>query len=171
MQKTNNTKKTLSNNTKKTLYTIGGLGVVLIFSYLIASDEVLEGWAEKYEVTASISKNIGAGLIFSYIMVGFSALAALGFGINKMMQKTNNPKKTLYSIGGLLAIIFLSYLMASDEVLGFIIVDEYSVPEVKNEIIASSAKNVGMGLITCYILAIGAMATILYAEVSKAFSK
>jgi len=114
---------------------------------------------------------INIGIILTYIMVAFAALAAIGFGIKQMMQKTDNAKKTLYSIGGLLAIILLSYLMASDEVLGFIIVDEYSVPEVKNEIIASSAKKVGMGLTAFYLLAIGAIGAVLYAELSKVFSK
>ena len=114
---------------------------------------------------------IDIGIILTYLMVGFAALTAIGFGIKKMIQKTNNAKKTLYSIGGLLAIILLSYLMASDEVLGFIIVDEYSVPEVKNEITASAVKKVGMGLITFYLLAIGAIGAVLYAEFSKVFSK
>jgi len=114
---------------------------------------------------------INIGIILTYVMVAFAALAAIGFGIKQMMQKTDNAKKTLYSIGGLLAIILLSYLMASDEVLGFIIVDEYSVPEVKNEITASAVKKVGMGLITFYLLAIGAIGAVIYAELSKVFSK
>jgi hypothetical protein len=114
---------------------------------------------------------INIGIILTYVMVAFAALAAIGFGVKQMMQKTGNAKKTLYSIGGLLAIILLSYLMASDEVLGFITVDEYSVPEVKNEIIASSAKNVGMGITAFCLLAIGAIGAVLYAEFSKVFSK
>ena len=81
-------------------------------------------------------------------MVAFAALAAIGFGIKKMMQKTNNAKKTLYSIGGLLVIMLISYLMSSDEVLG-----SYE----KYEITASTAKRVGMGLTTFYLLAIGAI--------------
>ena len=75
MQKTNNTKKTLSNNTKKTLYTIGGLGVVLIFSYLIASDEILNSY-EKYETTAASSKQVGMGLIAFYFLL-FGAIGAV----------------------------------------------------------------------------------------------
>jgi len=95
-------------------------------------------------------------------MVAFAALAAIGFGIKKMMQKTNNAKKTLYSIGGLLVIMLISYLTSSDEVLG-----SYE----KHEITASTAKRVGMGLTTFYLLAIGAIGAVLYAELSKVFSK
>ena len=95
-------------------------------------------------------------------MVAFAAFAAIGFGIKQMMQKTNNAKKTLYTIGGLFVIILLSYLMASDEVLG-----SYE----KYEITSSTAKQVGMGLTTFYILAIGAIGAVLYAELSKSFAK
>ena len=47
---------------------------------------------------------INIGIILTYLMVGFAALTAIGFGIKKMMLKPNNAKKTLYTIGGLVAI-------------------------------------------------------------------
>tara|TARA_B100000768_G_scaffold54834_1_gene53349 strand:+ start:303 stop:632 length:330 start_codon:yes stop_codon:yes gene_type:complete len=105
---------------------------------------------------------INWGIILTYIMVAFAAFAAIGFGIKQMMQKTNNAKKTLYSIGGLFVIIILSYVTASDEVLG-----SYE----KYEITASTAKKVGMGLTTFYILAISAIGAVLYSELSKVFTK
>ena len=105
---------------------------------------------------------INIGIILTYLMVGFASLAAVGFGIKKMMQKTNNAKKTLTTVGGLVLIILISYLISSDEVLG-----SYE----KYEITASTAKQVGMGLTTFYILAIGAIGAVLYAELSKVFSK
>ena len=114
---------------------------------------------------------VNIGIILSYVMVAFAALTAVGFGVKKMMQNTNNDKKTLYTAGGLVVAFIIAYLLASDEVLGFITVDEYSVPEVKNEIVASSAKNVGMGLTAFYLLAIGAIGAVSYAEFSKVFSK
>ena len=101
-------------------------------------------------------------IIISYIMAAFAALVAIGFAIKKMMQKTNNAKKTLYSIGGLLVIMLISYLMSSDEVLG-----SYE----KYEITARTVKRVGMGLTTFYLLAIGAIGAVLYAELSKVFAK
>jgi len=105
---------------------------------------------------------INIGIILTYLMVAFAAFAAIGFGIKQMMQKTNNAKKTLYTIGGLVVIILLSYLFASDEVSG-----SYE----KYEITASTAKQVGMGLTTFYILAVGAIVAVLYAELSKSFAK
>ena len=105
---------------------------------------------------------INIGIILTYLMVAFAAATAVGFGVKKMMQKTNNAKKTLYSMGGLIAIILIAYLMSSDEVLG-----SYE----KYEITSSTAKQVGMGLTTFYILAIGAIGAVLYAELSKLFAK
>ena len=105
---------------------------------------------------------INIGIILTYLMVAFAAATAVGFGVKKMMQKTNNAKKTLAAMGGLLLIILVAYLMSSDEVLG-----SYE----KYEITASTAKQVGMGLTTFYILAFAAIAAVLYAEFSKAFTK
>ena len=105
---------------------------------------------------------INIGIILTYLMIGFAALTAIGFGIKKMMKKTNNTKKTLYTIGGLVVVLIFSFLIASDEILG-----SYE----KYEITASTAKQVGMGLTTFYILAIGAIGAVLYAELLKGFSK
>ena len=105
---------------------------------------------------------INIGIILTYLMVAFATLAAIGFGIKKMMQKNNNAKKTLYSIGGLLIIMLISYIISSDKVLG-----SYE----KYEITAATTKRVGMGLTTFYLLAIGAIGAVLYAELSKVFSK
>jgi NADH:ubiquinone oxidoreductase subunit 6 (subunit J) len=105
---------------------------------------------------------INWGIILTYIMVAFAAFAAIGFGIKQMMQKTNNAKKTLYTIGGLFFIIIFSYITASNEVLS-----SYE----KYEVTASTAKKVGMGLTSFYILAIGAIGAVLYSELSKVFTK
>ena len=105
---------------------------------------------------------VNIGIILSYIMVAFAALATIGFGVQKMMQNTNNAKKTLYTVGGLVIAFIIAYVLASDEVL-----NSYE----KYKITASSSKQVGMGLITFYFLLFGAIAAILYAELSKVFSK
>ena len=105
---------------------------------------------------------INIGIILTYVMVAFAALAAIGFGIIKMMQNTNNAKKTLYTVVGLVIAFIIAYVLASDEVL-----NSYE----KYKITASSSKQVGMGLITFYFLLFGAIAAILYAELSKVFSK
>lgn len=105
---------------------------------------------------------INIGIILTYLMVAIAALTAIGFGVKKMITNTENAKKTLYTIGSLLVILLFSYLIASNEVL---------TSFEKYEITASTSKNVGMGLITFYCLILGAVAAVVYAELSKVFSK
>ena len=105
---------------------------------------------------------INIGLILTYAMIAFAALTAIGFGVKKMIQNTKNAEKTLYTAGGLVVSFIIAYLLASDEVL-----NSYD----KYEITASLSKQVGMGLISFYFLLFGAIAVILYAELSKVFSK
>jgi hypothetical protein len=105
---------------------------------------------------------INFGIILTYVMVAIATIIAIVFGIIQMMQNKKNAKKILYSMLGLIAVILLSYIMASDEVLG-----AYE----KYEITASTSKQVGMGLNTFYILAIIAVIAVLYAELSKVLSK
>ena len=105
---------------------------------------------------------INLGIILTYLMIGFAALTAIGFGVKKMIANTENAKKTLYTIGGLVAVLLFSYLIASDEVLRSF---------EKYEITSSNSKQVGMGLIAFYLLMFGAIAAVLYAELSKRFSK
>ena len=103
---------------------------------------------------------INIGIILSYLMVGFAALTVISFGVKKMITNTENAKKTLYTIVGLIVVIVFSYLIASNEVLGSF--EKYEITE-------STSKQVGMGLITFYILMFVAIGAVLYAELSKLF--
>ena len=105
---------------------------------------------------------INIGIILTYIMIGFAALAALSFGVKKILSNTKNAKKTLYTILGLLVVCIASYVFASDEVL-----QSYE----KYKISSTESKNVGMGLIMFYSLAFLAVGSILYSELSKLFSR
>jgi H+/Cl- antiporter ClcA len=104
---------------------------------------------------------INIGIIITYIMVAFAALATIGFGVKKMLQNTENAKKTIYTIFGLVAILIIAYLIASDATVGY----------EKHETSAKTSKQVGMGLITFYFLIISAFIAVVYSELSKVFSK
>ena len=105
---------------------------------------------------------INIGIIITYVMIGFATATTLIFGVKKMLANTKNAKKTLYTILGLVLVCLVSYLIASDEVL-----QSYE----KYKISTSQSKNVGMGLLMFSILGSLAIASILYAELSKVFSK
>ena len=60
---------------------------------------------------------INIGIIVTYIMVFGAALAVLGFSVMQMIKSPKNAKKTLYTVGGLVVVLIISYLIASSEVL------------------------------------------------------
>ena len=105
---------------------------------------------------------INIGIIITYIMVFGAALAVLGFSVMQMMKSPKNAKETLYTVGGLVVVLIISYLIASSEVL--LTYEKYNVN-------AGAAKRVGMGLFSFYFLAIGAVLTILYTEFGKVLKK
>ena len=81
-------KKILSNtkNAKKTLYTILGLVVVCVASYVFASDEVLQSY-EKYKISATESENVGMGLIMFYTLAALAVGAILYSELSKAFSK------------------------------------------------------------------------------------
>ena len=105
---------------------------------------------------------INIGIILTYLMIGFATIVAIGFGIKKLSSNKKNARKTIYTVGGLLTVFLISYLTASDEIL-----TSYE----KYNITASTAKQIGMGLTTFYLLILGAIGSILYTEVTKIISK
>tara|TARA_B100000609_G_C17122156_1_gene385561 strand:- start:263 stop:601 length:339 start_codon:yes stop_codon:yes gene_type:complete len=107
---------------------------------------------------------INAGLWLTYIMVVGGALVAILF---PMMFLVKNPKKAkgaLKGIGGLIAVVVISYIIASGEIMEFPGSEKFGMTE-------SSTKRVGMGLIAFYFLAVGAVVAVLYAELGKVFKK
>ena len=105
---------------------------------------------------------INIGIILAYVMIGFGAIIAIGFGIKKMIESNNSLVKTGSAFVGLIVVLIFAYVLASD-----IVLDSYE----EYEITASTSKRVGIGLYSFYILAIGAIGSIIYAEFSKIFSK
>ena len=105
---------------------------------------------------------INIGIFLTYFMVGFAAFATLFFAAKRMIQNTSSAKKTLYTIGGLSIVLLLAYFLSSNEVLNSY--EKYNISEL-------DSKRVGVGLITFYFLILLAIASILYTELSKIFSK
>jgi hypothetical protein len=136
--------------------------LILIFAFM-------SNW--KQAIVILISLIILIGFVFNasflaisitYIMILIALLSIAGFSIKQMMQNTNNAKNTLYTLGGLISLFIIAYVLADGEVL-----KSYE----KYKISQATSRQVGMGLITFYFLIIGTIGTILYTELSKTFSK
>lgn len=107
---------------------------------------------------------INGGLILTYIMIGIAALAAIVYPILFLAKNPSKGKNALIGVGGLIAIAILSYLLASGDIMTFPGSEKFGMTE-------TSTKRVGMGLITFYILSVGAILAVLYAELGKLLKK
>jgi len=97
------------------------------------------------------------GIIICYILLAVAVLAAVVFPIIQLAQNPKNAKGALIGIGLLVVVVGIAYALSSD------------VNPSKMDITATAAKQVGTGLYAFYILAIVAIGSLVYAEVSKLF--
>ena len=75
-----------------------------------------------------------------------------------------NVKKTLMSVGAFLAVVLISYAMASGSTEGLPLVDNKVVSE-------GTSRLVGTGLIAFYILAVAAIVSMVFSGVKKVTTK
>ncbi|MCB0400858.1 MAG: hypothetical protein KDD41_02140 [Flavobacteriales bacterium] len=106
---------------------------------------------------------VSEGLLINwcYILLGIATVSAIVFSLMNMIKNPKKAKSALIGIVALLIICGIGYVMAGSEehidLEGNILADA-----------ATSQKSEG-GLIAFYILAFLAIASIVYAEVSKMF--
>lgn len=133
--------------------------------FLTMSNKDKNAKIEDYEESLKKSLENQNNYIKPFILLGVflsisGLLLALIFSAVKLFSDKKNAKKTIFMIGGLVSICAVSYALASDTT---------SVTSV--EVSNSAVKQVGMGLITFYILIASAIIAIIYSEISKLTSK
>lgn len=102
---------------------------------------------------------IDAGLYLAYALFGVGVLAAIGFPLVEMVTNLESAKKTFLSVGSLVVIFGLSYVLSGNEVL-----DSYQ----KFGITASSSKLIGASLIMLYITSILTFVLLVVGEILSA---
>lgn len=100
---------------------------------------------------------VGSSLQLTYVVMAVCALAAVGFGIYLFSSNIKNNKGALIGLVAFVAVLLISYLTASSE-----------VPKIKAVVDSGTAKMVGAGLNAFYILIVGVLGAIVFAEVRKA---
>ena len=133
--------------------------------FLTMSDAKKTKKIKDYEKGLRNSIKLQDQLIKPFILTGVilsivGLLLALVFSAIKLFNDKKNAKKTLAMIGGLVVVCIIAYILASDKT---------TVTSV--EVSDSAVKQVGMGLITFYILIASAIGAIVYSEISKLTSK
>ena len=141
-----------------------------------------------YKIFKIVAMLLGfAGLIFWFLLIskGDDAVKATGAGVAPLLYiayvimaivlglvtvfvlkgvMSGDVKKTLISVGAFLAVLLISYVMASGSIEGL-------TPADKSEVTESTSKWVGTGLIAFYILAVVAVTTLAFSGVKKVITK
>ena len=141
-----------------------------------------------YKIFKIVAMLLGfAGLIFWFLLIskGDDAVKATGAGVAPLLYiayvimaivlglvtvfvlkgvMSGDVKKTLISVGAFLAVLLISYVMASGSIEGL-------TPADKSEVTESTSKWVGTGLIAFYILAVVAVTTMAFSVVKKVITK
>ncbi len=121
------------------------LGVSALLSILFMAGAVSEGLLINY----------------CYLLMGVAAVAAVVFSILNMVKDPKKAKNALIGIVALLIICGIGYAMGGSE-------EHFDIDGKLLADAATSQKSEG-GLIAFYILAVLAIGTIVFAEVSKMF--
>lgn len=104
---------------------------------------------------------IGETLLINwcYVLLAIAALAAIVFPILNMVQNPKNAKAALIGVGVLIVVFVIGYAIAGAE--------EYIDREGNVLADAATSRKSEAGLIAFYIMGIGAIGAIVYAEISK----
>ena len=97
---------------------------------------------------------VDVGLFIAYILIGVCILTAVGMPLMKALGDPDSLKKIGMGVGALVVVFLVAFFTASGENSG--------------DASATTAKLVGAGLTTFYILAIAAIGGIVYTEIKKA---
>jgi len=102
---------------------------------------------------------IDIGLYIAYALFAVGVLASVAFPVVEMVSNLESAKKTLISVGSLLLIFGLSYVLSGNEVL-----ESYE----RFGITPSSSKLIGASLIMLYITSIMTFVLLIVGEILSA---
>jgi hypothetical protein len=101
-------------------------------------------------------------LLWAFILLILAFIVALVFPLIYLILNPKNAIRPLIILAVIGVFVVISYFLASDEILNM---PAYNGPDNVGPVL----KKAGTGLILTYVLAIGALAAILYNEISKIF--
>lgn len=102
-------------------------------------------------------------LIWAYFLFFIAVASTLVFSFVKIFSSAKSAKQGLMSLGILVILVFIAWLIASPEIPQFLGVEEFNVTP-------AISRNVGTVLIVTYILFIVAIGSMLYYAVKNMFS-
>jgi len=109
----------------------------------------------------NVPTTTGVMLNYTYILTIIAALTAIVFSVIGMAQNPKKAKSALIGIAAIVLVCVIGYLLAGNE----------AHIDLEGNVLADAAtsQKSEAGLIAFYILAVGAIGSIIFAEVSKIF--
>ncbi len=139
------------------LYALLGISIILVLLFYLGN--IVPGTGGTSMEEPVITETL---LRWAYVMAVGAAGITVGFSIFNMIINPKGLKQGLFVLVGIIILFGAAYLLASDELLS---IETYE--GTQNEPI--TLKWTGTGLYATYILAAGAVLSILYSEISKYF--
>lgn len=140
------------------LWVMFAISVILIFFVVKNSDDT----------AMQIDGLLDTNFYWAYFLF-FVALAGIVlFSVYQMVTVKGNRKKTMIALAGFVVIFIIAYLMSSTEIPQF-----YGAKAMiaEGSLTQKTAQMVDTGLYASYILAFISVAALIYASVSKLWSK
>ncbi len=151
----------ISKITSVLLYALMTISVILLVYFYKVTAGIPEGtdFDEQITIYGGILDMI---LYWSYVLFGIAAVAALVFPLVRMFTRPKEAVKALISVAVVAVFVFIAYMLADDTIL--------TLPGYEGaDNVPGTLQFSGMMLWTSYLLFAGAIASILYVEVSKVF--
>ncbi|MEJ1222734.1 hypothetical protein [Sediminicola sp. 1XM1-17] len=116
------------------------------------------------EAVNSTSMNLM--FIITYILLGIAIVFSLAFALKNLFTTPENLKKALFTLGGLLLVVAISYGLASGTDVDLNEMANKGIPTTE-----STVKTIGMGLNVFFILTAIAVVLLIIPGIKKMFSK
>jgi hypothetical protein len=140
------------------LWVMMGITAVLAISFIVNISSNTED--------PEMNRWLDTNLIWNYILLLFSLVLLVFFGVKEMISSFKESKKGMFSLLVIAVIVLISYLLASDEIPVFLGSDKF----VEDGILTPSvSKWVDTGLYTTYIFFALSIVAFLYSSVSRFF--
>jgi len=139
-----------SNITSYLMYVLVTLGAIFFVVSWFHS-------VEPGELEVDANRIVNPMLYYSYILLGICILVALMTAVSGAMANPSGLKSAGIGIGAFVAVIIISYVLASDEM----------IKGYPDDISSFSIKWSGVGLYAFYILLVGAIGSIIYSAVNR----
>jgi len=148
--------KTVNIVAKGLMYLVAAVGILFVLLTFFNWDSVAENRAD-------IDGYVGTAMYVCYAGFILAAVIGIGFGIYHFLTHIKQAKGTLIGLIVFIAVLVLSYVLASDEVLRAYSMGDGTSPST------DIVKMTGAGIIAFYALGILAIVAAIFAEISRLF--